>query len=425
MKSISIIFSFFVINFSLLGQEKQSKIYVLFDYDKFELREDEQSKLDSLLSAQTFPLQKFELIGHTDSDGSNDYNLELSKNRVLTIQQYFLEKGITSSQIQTNFLGENVPIRENTNEAGKQRNRRVEIIFFQKEILQKPVEINPPIKEVQEDPIPIDSTKIEKPTLSGDTLLIVNGTHILISKKDFEKYKGCLKIKPILTGEDAIDANLSTITTDNDLLVSCGMVEITLKEPCEGCFDKPLKVRFPVSNPQCDVCRQRRVYNIAANGRWSEEPGRKIRKVRIDGQYFYEMIIECPSKKNCDCKQKPSRKIKFKLPRKYKFEKLNLTCDCPLMIYDFAVKKRKAKGGIPCIAKDRALFLYFEAIDANGNTFEGAKIPVKDLKHSIWKRCTKRFLGMGFWYFRKSKSKIYTKYKIDKSKLILNKNMTK
>lgn len=68
-----------------------------------------------------------EIIGHTDSDGSEDNNLELSKKRAEAVKQVFHnEFGIKNSRMQTNGKGEKEPIQSNDTAEGKAQNRRVE-----------------------------------------------------------------------------------------------------------------------------------------------------------------------------------------------------------------------------------------------------------------------------------------------------------
>ncbi len=73
-----------------------------------------------------------EIDGHTDSDGSDNYNIQLSQNRVASVQQYLVSKGILGSKIKKEYAGEAQPMATNGNEDGKQSNRRVQIILHYK-----------------------------------------------------------------------------------------------------------------------------------------------------------------------------------------------------------------------------------------------------------------------------------------------------
>ncbi len=72
---------------------------------------------------------KIKIVGFTDSDGSVENNLTLSKNRANAVKNYLLYKyGIDASRIQTDGKGEGQPVASNNTEAGKAKNRRVEFI---------------------------------------------------------------------------------------------------------------------------------------------------------------------------------------------------------------------------------------------------------------------------------------------------------
>jgi len=67
------------------------------------------------------------IIGHTDSDGSDAFNRGLSVNRARSVAGYLAAKGITQNRLITSGLGEFSPIADNNTEAGKAQNRRVEM----------------------------------------------------------------------------------------------------------------------------------------------------------------------------------------------------------------------------------------------------------------------------------------------------------
>lgn len=68
-----------------------------------------------------------EVAGHTDSDGSNEYNQALSERRAGAVSQYFRSQNIMEQRLITIGLGETKPVADNSTAAGKQLNRRVEI----------------------------------------------------------------------------------------------------------------------------------------------------------------------------------------------------------------------------------------------------------------------------------------------------------
>ena len=91
------------------------------------------------------------------------------------------------------------------------------------------------------DPILISKAKVVK-IPQGDTLLEVEGAQVVMSKKDFQKYKECLEINFITDGREALENEMSTMSSMGTPLISCGMMEIKLNGACAGeCFEPGLK----------------------------------------------------------------------------------------------------------------------------------------------------------------------------------------
>jgi photosystem I P700 chlorophyll a apoprotein A2 len=110
---------------------------VLFDFDKATIRPDAEAtlaKINQLLSYyQNTPIL---IEGHTDSKGSDSYNQRLSEARSQSVRDYMVNRfKVVATRIQAKGLGETRPVAPNTNSngsdnpAGRQRNRRVEIIL--------------------------------------------------------------------------------------------------------------------------------------------------------------------------------------------------------------------------------------------------------------------------------------------------------
>jgi outer membrane protein OmpA-like peptidoglycan-associated protein len=108
---------------------------VLFDFDKAEIKPEAEQTLDKVGSViSQFPEGKVLIEGHTDSKGSPDVNLELSKRRAEAVKGWLVKKkGVPGSIITTRGFGETKPVAPNTNPdgsddtQGRQQNRRVEI----------------------------------------------------------------------------------------------------------------------------------------------------------------------------------------------------------------------------------------------------------------------------------------------------------
>jgi OOP family OmpA-OmpF porin len=110
-------------------------IKVEFDVDKATIRPEYFANLDELGQALNSPKlkgRKVLIIGHTDSDASDQYNLELSKKRAAAVKSYLVQRhGIDPALLATDGRGESQPLVPNTTPANKQLNRRVEVRLAQ------------------------------------------------------------------------------------------------------------------------------------------------------------------------------------------------------------------------------------------------------------------------------------------------------
>ncbi|MBF6057236.1 MULTISPECIES: OmpA family protein [Thiomicrorhabdus] len=75
------------------------------------------------------PNTRVHIEGHTDSDGSEAYNQQLSENRAKNVAMYLINNGISSSRIVTYGYGESRPIASNATAEGKRMNRRVTFLI--------------------------------------------------------------------------------------------------------------------------------------------------------------------------------------------------------------------------------------------------------------------------------------------------------
>lgn len=104
---------------------------VLFDFDRFELKEIAHSSLDEVEGLlKAYPQNKIKVEGYTDTIGSAEYNLRLSQLRAESVAKYLIQKGVPTSRIETTGYGETKPIDSNATIQGRQQNRRVEIVIL-------------------------------------------------------------------------------------------------------------------------------------------------------------------------------------------------------------------------------------------------------------------------------------------------------
>ena len=76
-----------------------------------------------------YPERNAIIEGHTDSMGEDDYNMDLSRERAYAVREALALQGVPAHRIQTQGFGEAMPVASNTSSSGRQKNRRVEVIF--------------------------------------------------------------------------------------------------------------------------------------------------------------------------------------------------------------------------------------------------------------------------------------------------------
>jgi outer membrane protein OmpA-like peptidoglycan-associated protein len=101
---------------------------VTFDTNSTVVRPGLQSELDRVAGVMNqYPNTLVRVEGHTDSKGSNEYNMDLSNRRALAVKNLLIQRGIADGRLDVAGYGETMPVATNETEAGRQKNRRVEI----------------------------------------------------------------------------------------------------------------------------------------------------------------------------------------------------------------------------------------------------------------------------------------------------------
>lgn len=101
---------------------------VTFDTDSAVVRPGLYNEIDRIANVLgQYSQTVIRVEGHTDSTGSEEYNMNLSSRRAESVKNLLLQRGVASSRIETMAFGEASPIASNDTEAGRMQNRRVEI----------------------------------------------------------------------------------------------------------------------------------------------------------------------------------------------------------------------------------------------------------------------------------------------------------
>jgi outer membrane protein OmpA-like peptidoglycan-associated protein len=104
---------------------------LFFDFDRSEIREEHKAFLDALIKVvKGHSDLRVRVTGHTDAEGTNGYNIGLSKRRAEAIVNYFVAHGLKADRLKFDFHGEKKPIATNKTPEGRQRNRRVDFEFI-------------------------------------------------------------------------------------------------------------------------------------------------------------------------------------------------------------------------------------------------------------------------------------------------------
>jgi len=104
---------------------------VYFATEKYDINTASQTTLNKLSSIfMEFPDTNILVVGHTDSSGSEAYNMTLSKNRAYAVTNYLINKGLSSGRFTTNWFGETQPMHDNSTAEGRAKNRRVNVAIL-------------------------------------------------------------------------------------------------------------------------------------------------------------------------------------------------------------------------------------------------------------------------------------------------------
>jgi len=102
---------------------------VNFDFDKATLRQEDIAIIDKdVTGLDKWRNVNIEVAGHTDSRGSDKYNMKLSQRRAEAVRNYLISKGIAADRLTAKGYGESQPVADNATDEGRFKNRRVELI---------------------------------------------------------------------------------------------------------------------------------------------------------------------------------------------------------------------------------------------------------------------------------------------------------
>ena len=228
--TLLLLLSFCFLFVSNLSAQTQLEHQVNFDSDQSALLASSQTGLDKFaMELAFFNEYNIEIIGHTDQDGSLEYNKELSEKRASAVSQYFVDRGIAKENISVRFKGESDLLLQANDEESKSKNRRVEIIA-KAYAYQSPEEI---ISQLQKDNLEIHTLDNKIASVTN----MKNGTQVNIPADAFCQLDGSplesdeikLTLKEAHNYIDMVDQNLFTQTEDQ-MIETGGMVFIQAEQ---------------------------------------------------------------------------------------------------------------------------------------------------------------------------------------------------
>jgi outer membrane protein OmpA-like peptidoglycan-associated protein len=102
---------------------------VLFDTGKYSLKSGAREKLAKVAGILlAYPGLNIEVGGYTDNVGGDAMNQKLSENRATSVRDYLVQQGVATNSVTTKGFGNSSPVASNNNSAGRQQNRRVELL---------------------------------------------------------------------------------------------------------------------------------------------------------------------------------------------------------------------------------------------------------------------------------------------------------
>jgi outer membrane protein OmpA-like peptidoglycan-associated protein len=102
---------------------------VLFDTGKYSLKPGAREKLAKVAGILlSYPSLNIEVGGYTDNVGGDEMNQKLSENRAGSVRDYLVKEGVAANAVSAKGFGNSLPVASNNNAAGRQQNRRVELL---------------------------------------------------------------------------------------------------------------------------------------------------------------------------------------------------------------------------------------------------------------------------------------------------------
>jgi outer membrane protein OmpA-like peptidoglycan-associated protein len=135
---------------------------VLFDFNKYTLKPEAREKLAKVSGILlAYPGLKLQVEGYTDNIGTEEYNQKLSEERADGVRDYLVSQNVQDANVTAKGYGEGDPIADNSTNAGRAQNRRVQLVVTGSAIGVE--ESAPGAVSQQQQPLPTNETGVSNP----------------------------------------------------------------------------------------------------------------------------------------------------------------------------------------------------------------------------------------------------------------------
>lgn len=266
-------------------KELAPAVQIYFKVNQSEIAPAEMAKLSTLVKKlKDIPEYRLVLTGHTDSTGNDDYNMELSKDRVDAVYDALAEMEINEDFMLQKYFGRSKPRTNETDKEMAARNRRVEIT-----IIEKPKEAPKPV--------------VRNTECDGDTSINTgSGVWVTLNKCDFKKLnktapgKG-IRVTKISDPLEIIKSGQPLVFKGNEGLEWVGIVKFQFSK--DSCLEHPVTVTL---DPQdYEGYRRSRMKVLVKNEKTgkldrSKDRAKTLRKKTIKKDAVkFEVTTKCPT----------------------------------------------------------------------------------------------------------------------------------
>ncbi|MFN7312185.1 MAG: OmpA family protein [Bacteroidota bacterium] len=244
---------------------------VNFKVNEFSLDQQDNSILLQVVSTyKASPYSEITIAAHTDNDADQNYNINLSKNRALSVRDFLIKNGIQPTRIMMSYHGENKPLLDNCNVNNKSKNRRVDIevenhSFSNVKQMLKAAGGN------YKQSFKINPTQPNTIKGKNGTTVFIPANVLVDENNRAVNKEVTVHLSEFLNTKDALFNSLSTQTNDGKILETGGMFSINAYANNKALKIKKgnaLKVVMPSNNMKPDMEIFNGVVNSAGVTEW-------------------------------------------------------------------------------------------------------------------------------------------------------------